>query len=352
MLDAPAQSTLSALSRSAVVGKPMVVSEYNHPFPSDYGCEMPLLLAAYASLQDWDAVYGYTFGHQWTERELSGDAVTGYFDLCNEVSKLAQMPTASLLFQRGDVRPARQLVKLDFDEHRLYDSLKEKRWDGLQFFTDGELSPFLPLVHRLRIGKFGAARTTRAADIAFQEPDRPHRQRHGQLLWEATGKGTGRLTINTPHTQAAIGWIGGQTLRTARHRVPSHDAILRRQPHRARWQTPVSLEEDSARRRRTMREHRDAMERRTHQHLGPMGRPAAADRTGRRANPASPRRGSGAGSARRRRPASGRQRDPADAARWRLHNPVGRRRRDRLVSAAAAMTFAAGASRASLLHLK
>jgi hypothetical protein len=215
MLDAPARSTLSALSRSAVVGKPMVVSEYNHPFPSDYGCEMPMLLAAYASLQDWDAVYGYTFGHQWTERELSGDAMTGYFDLCNEVSKLAQMPTASLLFQRGDVRPARRLVKLDFDEHRLYDSLKEKRWDGLQFFTDGELSPFLPLVHRLRIGNFGAARTTRAADIASQEPTGHIASDTSELLWDATGKGTGRLTINTPHTQAAIGWIGGRSLRTA-----------------------------------------------------------------------------------------------------------------------------------------
>jgi hypothetical protein len=215
MLDAPARSTISALSRSAVFGKPMVVSEYNHPFPNDYGCEMPLLLAAYASLQDWDAVYGYTFGHQWTERELSGDVVTGYFDLCNEVSKLAQMPTASLLFQRGDVQPARRLVKLDFDEHRLYDSLKEKRWDVLQFFTEGELSPFLPLVHRLRIANFRAARTTRPAEIAFQEPTGQVAGDTGELLWEATGKGTGRLTINTPHTQAALGWIGGRTLRTA-----------------------------------------------------------------------------------------------------------------------------------------
>ena len=215
MLDAPARCTLSALSRSAVLGKPMVVSEYNHPFPSDYGCEMPLLLAAYASLQGWDAVYGYTFGHQWTERELSGDAVTGYFDLCNEVSKLAQMPTASLLFQRGDVQPAKRIVKLAFDEHRLYDSLKEKSWDRLQFFTDGELSPLLPLVHRLRIEKFNAAHTTRADEIDFKEPTGQITSDTGELLWEATDKRTGRLTINTPRTQAAVGWLGGQTLRTA-----------------------------------------------------------------------------------------------------------------------------------------
>jgi hypothetical protein len=215
MLENPARCTLSALSRSAVLGKPMVASEYNHPFPSEYGCEMPLLLAAYASLQDWDAVYGYTFGHQWTARELGGDAVTGYFDLCNEVSKMAQMPTASLLFQRGDVQPAKRLVKLAFDQDRLYDSLKEKRWDRLQFFTDGELSPLLPLVHRLRIDQFTAARTTRAADVAFTEPAGRIASDTGELLWEAAGKRAGWLTVNTPHTQAAVGWIGGQTLRAA-----------------------------------------------------------------------------------------------------------------------------------------
>lgn len=211
MLDAPARCTISALSRSAVLGKPMVVSEYNHPFPNDYGCEMPLLLAAYASLQDWDAVCCYTFGHKWTERELSGNAVTEYFDLCNEVSKLVQMPVASLLFQRGDVQRARRLVTRSYDEHRVFDSLKEKRWDQIQFFTDGELSPLLPLVHRVRIENFNAPRTTRAADIDFKEPSGKIASDTGELLWETDG----RLTINAPRTQAVIGRVGGQTLRTA-----------------------------------------------------------------------------------------------------------------------------------------
>jgi len=85
----------------------------------------------------------------------------------------------------------------------------------MQFFTEGELSPFLPLVHRLRIANFSAARTTRAIEIAFQEPTGHVASDTGELLWEASGKGTGRLSINTSHTQAAIGWIGGRTLRTA-----------------------------------------------------------------------------------------------------------------------------------------
>jgi hypothetical protein len=84
----------------------------------------------------------------------------------------------------------------------------------VQFFTEGELSPLLPLAHRLRIDKFNAAHTTQAAEIAFQQPAGRIASDTGQLLWEAAEKGAGRLTINTPRTQAALGWIGGQTLRT------------------------------------------------------------------------------------------------------------------------------------------
>lgn len=216
MLDAPHASTIAQLCRSAVLGKPFTVSEYNHPFPNEFGCEMPLLIAAYARLQDWDAVYGYTFLHRWTERELSGNVVTGYFDLANEATKMVQMPTASLLFQRGDVRPANKLVKVSYDETRLYDSLKESRGDRTAFHLQGgNLSPLLPLVHQFRVLQFDAPRTTHISEIGFQEPTDEIVSDTGELRWKAGGKSTGRLTINTPRTQAALGWIGGQRLQTA-----------------------------------------------------------------------------------------------------------------------------------------
>lgn len=215
MLDAPSRNCITQLCRSAVLGKPFTVSEYNHPFPNEYGCEMPLLVAAYASLQDWDAVYGYTFLHRWTERELSGDVVTGYFDLVNEVGKMAQMPVASLLFQKHLVRPAEKLVRVSYDEARTYDSLKEKRWDRIDFFLDGDLSPLLPLVHRFRVERFDAPRTTRAADLGFTPPEGRIASDTGELVWLAGEKGDGRLTIDSPRVQAAVGWVGGKTVATA-----------------------------------------------------------------------------------------------------------------------------------------
>jgi hypothetical protein len=158
--------------------------------------------------------YGYTFLHRWTERELGGDAVTGYFDLANEVSKMAQMPTASLMFQKGFVKPAKQLVTVSYDEGRTYDSLKEQRWDRTRFHLDGELSPLLPLVHRFRVERFDAPRTTRVAELGFTPPEGRIASDTGELMWEVADKGTGRLTINTPRAQAAVGWIGGKTMAT------------------------------------------------------------------------------------------------------------------------------------------
>jgi len=215
MLDEPQRATIAALSRSSVLGKPFTVSEYNHPFPNEYGCEAPLLLAAYACLQDWDAVYFYTFGHRWTERELSGNVVTGYFDICNEVSKMVQMPTAALMFLRGDVRPARRLVTITYDEERVFDSLKERRWGPPQFFTVGELSPLLPLVHRFRVEGFDGKRTTRGADVPFTAPAGRIKSDTGEVMWEVNGPRTGRLIVNTPRVQAALGWLGERPAATA-----------------------------------------------------------------------------------------------------------------------------------------
>lgn len=209
MLDKPFESTIARLCRSSVLGKPFTVSEYNHPFPNEYGCEAPLLIAAYAALQDWDAVYFYTFGHRWTDRELSGDVVTGYFDICNEVSKLCQMPLASISFITGAIRPAKRLVTISYSRKRTFDALRERRY-GIQFFTDGELSPLLPLVHRFRVSRFDADRTTSADEVGFREPVGRIVSDTGELIWEANGKGRGLMSINTPRLQAAIGWLGGR----------------------------------------------------------------------------------------------------------------------------------------------
>lgn len=214
MLDAPQQNTIAGLCRSSFAGKPFTVSEYNHPYPNEYACESPLLMAAYGALQDWDAIYFYTFAHQWTERELNGDRVTGYFDVCNQVAQMAQMPTASLLFRRGDVQAAKRLVAIQYDERRVFDSLRDTPRDNL-FRLEQPLSPLLPLVHRVRVAKYDAPQSTRVEDLGFAAPKEKILSDTGELLWQAEGKGKNYMTIDTPLTRGAIGWIGGRMIETA-----------------------------------------------------------------------------------------------------------------------------------------
>ncbi len=64
MVNDPLHSTIVQLARSAVAGKPYIVSEVNHPFPAERGCEGIPILAAYASLQDWDGIFWYTLAHE------------------------------------------------------------------------------------------------------------------------------------------------------------------------------------------------------------------------------------------------------------------------------------------------
>ena len=209
MLDNPAGGTIGGLCRSAFLGKPFTVSEYNHPFPNEYGCEAPLLLAAYGALQDWDAIYFYTFGHGWENEERTGNVVTGYFDVCNDVPKLAQMPAASLLFRRGDVRPAKRLVTVQYDQQRVFDSLRE---GTSGFRLAGELSSLLPLVHRFRVAQYGVPQTTRAEEVGFAAPAGEIASDTGELAWTAGDPKQGRLLIRTPRAAAAIGAIGAQAV--------------------------------------------------------------------------------------------------------------------------------------------
>ncbi|HJT23502.1 MAG TPA: hypothetical protein VJ873_02945, partial [bacterium] len=54
-------SLLFGLSHDAVEGKPLIVTEWNACFPNEYRLEGPALMAAYASLQDWDGLLQFDF---------------------------------------------------------------------------------------------------------------------------------------------------------------------------------------------------------------------------------------------------------------------------------------------------
>ncbi len=88
---------LAKLAQYRWHGRPYSVSEYNHPFPSDFQSEMFPELATFAAAQDWDMIYGFDYGRYGADAK--NDQIQGFFDTGTDPAKAAFMPAAALIFR-------------------------------------------------------------------------------------------------------------------------------------------------------------------------------------------------------------------------------------------------------------
>jgi hypothetical protein len=199
MVNDPLHSTIVQLSRTAVAGKPYTVSEFNHPFPNDWASEGIPILAAYASLQDWDAVIVYTF-----EPKRAADwkpYVGDPFDISLDPVRMTEMATGALMFLRGDVKPAARTVTRGYSPDQIFESRRLGR-NEQPYFTPG-FPLAAPLVHGSRIASFTGPATTRfeAVDSVDITSDTK------ELRWLTSHRDSGMVTVETPRTQALIGFV-------------------------------------------------------------------------------------------------------------------------------------------------
>ncbi len=103
MVSDPFYSTVVQLARTAVVGKPYIVSEVNHPFPSEYGCEGIGIIASYAAFNDWDGIYIYTFEHVGPQdwEDMNPD----HFAIRADPVKMTNLAAGALIFLGGMSSP-------------------------------------------------------------------------------------------------------------------------------------------------------------------------------------------------------------------------------------------------------
>ena len=209
MVNEPLKSTVVELSRTAFAGKPYTVSEVNHPFPSEYGSEGIPILAAYAALQDWDGVFWYTFEPKvaagW--QPVIGDP----FDISHDPVKMPQLAAGAMLFVRGDVSAARKIVERSYSREQVNASVRLPRTEAPYFTPGFPLS--VPLRGGTRIRTLDGAPTAKI-DAAEANPIVSDTE---ELSWS-----TGLVTIDTPRSQAEIGFLK-QRGRPLRHLAPAID---------------------------------------------------------------------------------------------------------------------------------
>jgi hypothetical protein len=199
MVNEPLQSTIVKLSRSAFGGKPYTVSEVNHPNPNEYACEMIPILAAYAAFQDWDGIFFYTF-----EPKVGDDFqpfVVDNFDITLDPVKMVQMAVGALLFARADVKPAREVVLRSYSTDQVNESMRLPEAERPYFTPGFPLS--IPLRHESRIRCLDCQPT----EAFTSEGGPPYISDTGELAWHVSEEQGGLVTIDTPRTQALVGFV-------------------------------------------------------------------------------------------------------------------------------------------------
>jgi hypothetical protein len=200
MVNDPFNSTVVELSRSAVTGKPYTVSEVNNPFPNDYDGEGIPILAAYGALQDWDAIMWYTFEPKldpaW--KPYVGDA----FDDGLDPVKMPELAAGALMFLRGDVEKARSAVERSYTMDQVFDTLILPTTDRPYFTAGFPLD--LPLEHEVRISSLDGPATQPFAKAVAPDPIVSDTR---QLAWYTSAEKTGLVTVDTPRSQALIGFV-------------------------------------------------------------------------------------------------------------------------------------------------
>lgn len=197
-------NTLAALARQRIKGKPFTVTEYNHPQPMYYGAEGPLLLAAYAAMQDWDGIWMFDYGHGQDGTATMGYA-RGFFDTGQHSGKMANLLLAANLFRRADVRPAVGEITMAVTPDREIDLLVNT-WPW-NIFSAGQmgLSGKHAFIRRLSTDAGDApsgltnAPAAPAGNVLTSDT--------GELRWDAAAAGRGVVTVNTPRSKAVVGFV-------------------------------------------------------------------------------------------------------------------------------------------------
>lgn len=193
----------------AVKGKPFTLSEIDAVMPNRYEAEVPLLLATFANLQDWDGVFKYDYvDAQVNYRTEKG---VGFFALAGNAAELGVMPVAARIFLAQQTAPAPNETALRFTPQEAIDSAR-LGWGGTLggFLQDVKgVTPAAAFGSRLRIHSF-TSNTSMA--INPPTPAGPSYVSNGnQLTWDISEANRGRYLVNAPAVQGVMGFVQGKT---------------------------------------------------------------------------------------------------------------------------------------------
>ncbi|MGC1482026.1 MAG: hypothetical protein WA771_16125, partial [Chthoniobacterales bacterium] len=201
--------TLAHLSWQRVFGKPYVVTEYGHPFPTDYAAEIFPMIASYGARQDWGGFYQFNYSNgRRTREDYSRGMITKFFEGCMHPVKRAFIPTAAVLFRQGMMPVADEKIVGVMP----YEGLAEKT------ILEGKYLQ-IPEAHKDAMLDFqvGIRLEDREGEFEWSEvPKLSETEREAApIVWTVDSSAkpkTGQYLINVPAVRMAMGNIGGEKI--------------------------------------------------------------------------------------------------------------------------------------------
>jgi hypothetical protein len=199
-------SCIRGLATQRVIGKPYTISEYNHPFPNQYGAEGQPMLRAYGSFQGWDGVFEYTYNHR---SDFEPSSNTYFFSMIARTDVLAHIPACAAIYLRGDVREGTTTVVGSLGPKAYLERLATSRSIGAGFGALG-LDSRLALLCKTAMDLTGNPGTASAPAIA--DGQKVFVSDTGELIWNVEESGGAYFAVDTPDTKLFTGFPKERTI--------------------------------------------------------------------------------------------------------------------------------------------
>lgn len=200
--------TIGGLAVKRVKGKPLTVTEYNHPAPNFYNAEGALMLAAYGGLQDWDGIYLFAYSHR-GENEADLRRIPSFFDIDQHPTQWTTMLACAALFLRADVKPAKKRLTVPLSKEQEIDALRGSWAWRLVDGSDRGLRAEHALIHQVEIETTGSANRNAQLPQVNISGSRLEADT-GELQWDWSVANKAVVLVKAPLSKAVIGFGGGR----------------------------------------------------------------------------------------------------------------------------------------------
>ena len=204
------------LAAAQVAGKPLSVTEWNvSPFPAPDRHSIPLYVAAAASHQGWRALMQYAY----SQVPLNGPGSPSNWHAFNDPALIATLPAAALMYRQGHVQEASTLYAFAATKEQFFNEYISAA-NAIALRTAAEKGKLvIALPHTAELPWLEKSAIPAGAKI-IADPKQSLVSTDADEAVSDTGElrrnwEQGSYTINTPRTQAAMGWIGGKKISLA-----------------------------------------------------------------------------------------------------------------------------------------